>query len=363
MKIGILIYRMSGIGGIERITTDKINAFIEIYGHEVVLITKYQGDLPHIYEINKRCKSYNLNIKLKSNGGIGSYIKNIPKGFIFFKKLKKIVEEEEVDVLFTTMVGLDSLIVPFVKFKIPKILEIHRSGFSINHKAWIFKKPIIQKYDKVVLLNKDEIGYFRLNNALVIPNFIDDVADDIIKKKKNIIISAGRICLEKQFDHLVDIWSVIASKHPDWELHIYGDGSKNVIETLNEMIKEKRIQGSFKLFSATTEINSAMQEAKIFVLVSKAEGFPMVLLEAMRAELPIVSYDSPNGPRNIITDGKDGFLVPLNDKDGFAEKLNGLIENPELMKRFVINQKIKLTLFSKKKVMKQWHDLIDEVSS
>jgi hypothetical protein len=86
MKIGILVYRMSGIGGIERIITEKVNAFIEIYGHEVVLITKYQGDSPYIYEINKECKSYNLNIKLKSHGGISSYIKNIPKGFSFFFK-------------------------------------------------------------------------------------------------------------------------------------------------------------------------------------------------------------------------------------------------------------------------------------
>jgi glycosyltransferase involved in cell wall biosynthesis len=363
MKIGILIYRMSGIGGIERITTEKINAFIEIYGHEVVLITKFQGDLPYIYEINKKCKSYNLDIKLKSHGGISSYIKNIPKGFSFFLKLKKILVGEEVDVLFTTMVGLDSLIVPFVRPKTAKILEIHRSGFAINSKAWIFKKPIIQRYDKVVLLNKDEVDYFGLNNALVIPNFIDYVDECFANKKKNIVVSAGRICLEKQFDHLVDIWSLIASKHLGWELHIYGDGSKNVIEALNEMIKEKSLQGSCKLFSATTEIKTVMQEAKIFVLVSKAESFSMVLLEAMRAKLAVVSYDSPTGPKNIITDGKDGFLVPLNDKYCFAEKLNSLIENPELMKMFVRNQKSKLNLFSKKNVMKQWNDLINELSN
>lgn len=196
----------------------------------------------------------------------------------------------------------------------------------------------------------------------MIPNFIDSVDDGLVKKKKNVIISAGRICLEKQFDHLVDIWSLIASKYPSWELHIYGDGSKNVIETLNEMIKGKRLQGSFKLFSATTEIDSVMQEAKIFVLVSKAESFSMVLLEAMRAELPIVSYDSPNGPKNIITHGKDGFLVPLNDKHDFAEKLSCLIKNPELMKNFVLNQKSKLNVFSRENVMKQWNDLIHEVS-
>jgi glycosyltransferase involved in cell wall biosynthesis len=363
MKIGILIYRMSSIGGIERITTEKIKAFIEIYGYDVVLITKDKGNLPFIYDVNKKCKYYNLDIQVKSHGGLISYVKNIPQGFKFFVKLKKIVENEKVDILFTTLVGLDSLIVPFVKFKTPKILEIHRSGYAINRKAWVFKKPIIQKYAKVVLLNKDEIDYFGLNNTLVIPNFIDYVDDSLVKEKKNIIISAGRIGLEKQFDHLVDIWSVISSKHPEWELHIYGDGSKYVIETLNKMIKEKGIKENFKLFSGTTEIESKMREAKIFVLVSKSEGFSMVLLEAMAAELPIVSYDSPHGPKNIITNGKDGFLVALNDKHAFAEKLSHLIENSKIREEFVVNQKIKLKFFSKKNVMKQWNDLIQGVLS
>jgi glycosyltransferase involved in cell wall biosynthesis len=283
------------------------------------------------------------------------------KDLVFFLKLRKILEEEDVDVLCTTMVGLDSLIVPFVKIKTPKILEIHRSGFSMNRRAWVCKKPIIQKYDKVVLLNKDEMDYFSLNNSVVIPNFIDHVDNYFVKKKKNIIISAGRISLEKQFDHLVDIWSIICSKHSEWELHIYGNGSKYVIETLNQRIKKKRLQERFKLFPATTKIKTVMQEAKIFVLVSKAESFSMVLLEAMAAELAIVTYDSPTGPKNIITDGKDGFLVPLNDKKLFAEKLDCIIENPELMKSFVINQKLKLNFFSKKNVMKQWNDLVHEL--
>ncbi|MGV8947221.1 MAG: glycosyltransferase family 4 protein [Lutibacter sp.] len=356
MKIGILLNGMSGIGGIQRITAGKINTWIEVFGYEVVLITKNQGNAPFVYELNKNCKYYNLDISSKFGGGIIAYIKNIPKGFKFFVKLKKILESESVDILFTTIVGFDSLVVPFVNFKIPKILEIHSSGYSYNKNTWFFKKQIIRKYDRVALLTKSEIDYFGLNNTVVIPNFIDKSDEDcFVNKKRNIIISAGRIAPVKQFDHLVDIWSTIATKHPDWEVHIYGSGS---IKPLNEKIDEMGLQLSFKIFPGTIEIKSKMQEASIFVLVSATEAFPMVLLEAMEAELPIVSYDSPHGPKNIITDGTDGFLVSLNDKVAFSEKLNTLIENPELRADFVLNQKVKLDLFSKKNVMNQWNDLI-----
>lgn len=356
MKIGILVYKMSGVGGVERITTEKINAWIEMFGYEVVLITKNEVDLPFFYSIHEKCKRYNLNIPAKLSGGLVQYVKNIPRGLKLYSELKKIFESEKIDVLFTNMISIDSLIVPFVKTKIPKFLEIHSSNYSYNKKGWFFKNPIINKYDRVVLLNKDEINYFSLKNLAVIPNFIDVEEFKHSKViKKNIIISAGRIVREKQFDHLVDIWSTLANKNPAWEMHIYGNDHFDV---LNKKVAEKKIGKSFKIYPGTSEIKSKMQEAKIFVLVSKYEAFPMVLLEAMQSQLPIVSYDSPHGPKNIITDGEDGFIVNLNDKAAFAEKLDLLINDPGLRSDFITNQKSKIELFSKKNIMKKWNDLI-----
>jgi len=356
MKIGILVYKMVGIGGVQRITAEKINAWIEIFGYDLVLITKNELDSPFFYEINKKCKLYNLNIQAKLSGGLKQYIKNIPKAIKLSVELKRILELENIDVLITTMISIDSLVIPFVKSKIPKISEIHGSGFSYNKKGWFLKKLIINRYKKIVVLNKSEVEYFPLNNIAVIPNFTDISNYDNLKhNKKNIIISAGRISWEKQFDHLVDIWSVIASKHPNWEVHIYGSSSA---DGLKRKIDAMDLRKSFKIFPATTEIKEKMQEASIFALVSATEAFPMVLLEAMSAELPIVSYDSPNGPRNIVTDGKDGFIVPLNDKVAFSEKLDLLISNPKIREDFVQNQKSKLDLFSKERVMNQWNDLI-----
>ena len=223
-------------------------------------------------------------------------------------------------------------------------------------KTWFYKKQIIRFYDKIAVLSVSEIEYFGLKNVVVIPNFINvSGRANSISAKKNIVITAGRIAPIKQFEHLVDIWSMISSKNLNWELHVYGNGN---VEALQEKIKEKNLEESFKLFPVTREIRSKMEGAKIFVLVSKFEAFPMVLLEAMQAQLPIVSYDSPHGPKNIITDGEDGFIVPLNNKVIFAQKLNMLINTPQLRDEFVQKQKIKLNLFSKQKIMNQWNDLV-----
>lgn len=208
------------------------------------------------------------------------------------------------------------------------------------------------------MLNKSEKDYFGLNNVEIIPNFIKNEILFENKEKKNIIITAGRISREKQFYHLVEIWSRIASKNPNWEFHLYGSGST---EQLYKLIKEHKIEGAFRIFPATNDIKNRMKEASIFALVSATEAFPIVLLEALQAELPIVSYDSPHGPKHIVTNEVDGYIVPLNDKIAFSEKLDTLINDSKLRADFVANQKSKLELFSKEKVMKQWNDLVFEL--
>jgi glycosyltransferase involved in cell wall biosynthesis len=359
MKIGILVYRMAGIGGTERIIAEKINAWIEMFGYEVVLITKKEIDMPFFYNINSNCKRYNLNISAQLGGGITQYVKNIPKAIQLYRKVKDIIEREKIEVLFTNMISIDSLIIPFIATKIPKITEIHRSNYANKKKGWFLKNQIINRYDKVVLLSKYELDYYDLKNLAVIPNFIDtEESKESNSIKKNIIISAGRIVGEKQLDHLVDIWSIIHSENLNWEVHVYGNGN---IKNLQKKILEKKIEKSFKVFPGTAEIKNKMQQAKIFVLVSKSEAFPMVLLEAMQAELAIISYDSPHGPKTIVSNEKDGFIVPLDDKIKFAEKLDLLINSPELRTSTILNQKSKLERFSKKRVMNQWNDLLLEV--
>jgi glycosyltransferase involved in cell wall biosynthesis len=357
MKIGVLLNHLSSHGGIEKVASQKINAWIDLYGYEVVLITKNQHDKTFIYPINEKCKHYDLNISTHT-GSKYSYLKNLKNYYKLFSGLNSIIRKEKIDIVFSTFTSIDSLIVPFVKKEVPKILEFHHSGFFLPTNSWSFKKRIIEKYKAVVVLNKDEVNYYGLKNIKIIPNFIDDLQNNEIKvNKRNIIISAGRIDPIKQFDHLVEIWSIIANKHPDWEVHIYGDGSKEELLKITEAISKYNLTSSFKVLPATSDFKSKLMESKIFVQVSASECFPMVLLEAMQAKLSILAYDSPNGPRNIITNQKDGIIVPLNEKQHFAEKLDFMITNPEFRNSLIQNQEAKIFKFSKARVMQNWNDL------
>lgn len=121
MKIGILLNNMTGIGGVQKITMEKIDAWIQDFGYEVILITKNQANASFFFSLNQKCKFYDLNIKTKSKfkGGVIPYFKNLSTGLRFYLELKEILKLEAIDILFTSVVGFDSLIVPFVNFKIP----------------------------------------------------------------------------------------------------------------------------------------------------------------------------------------------------------------------------------------------------
>lgn len=357
MKIGVLLNHLSSHGGIEKIASQKINAWIDLYGYEVVLITKNQQGKTFIYSINEKCIHYDLNIYTHTGNNF-SYLKNLKNYYQLFSSLNSIIRKEKIDILFSTLTSIDSLIIPFVKKEVPKILEFHHSGFFLPTDSWYFKKKIIEQYKAVVVLNQDEVNYYGLRNIKIIPNFIDDFQNNEIKvNKRNIIISGGRIDPIKQFDHLVEIWSIIAHKHPDWEVHIYGNGLKEELQKITDAINKYNLTRSFKVFPATNDFKNKLFESSIFVQVSASECFPMVLLEAMQAKLSILAYDSPNGPRNIIINQKDGIIVPLNEKQHFAEKLNFMINHPEFRTSLLQNQEAKIFKFSKTRVMQNWNDL------
>jgi len=150
------------------------------------------------------------------------------------------------------------------------------------------------------------------------------------ERTARVAVAAGRLAPEKGFDRLVDAWARVAEVHPDWCLHIHGSG--DLRDRLQQRIDAHGLTDRVLLRGYTADIRAAYDEASMYVMSSRHEGLPMVLLEAMSTGLPLVSFDCPRGPGEIVTP-ENGILVPDGDVPGLAAAITRLIGDPDLRRR------------------------------
>ncbi|MEW5654830.1 glycosyltransferase family 4 protein [Streptomyces cinereoruber] len=146
------------------------------------------------------------------------------------------------------------------------------------------------------------------------------------------VVAAGRLTRVKRYDVLIEAFARVAGDHPDWKLRIYGSGDavQNLRAPLARLIEERGLEERAFLMGSVTPLEPEWVKGSIAAVTSQRESFGMTIVEAMRCGLPVVSTDCPNGPREIIEDGVDGRLVPVDDVAAVAGALRELIEDDEL---------------------------------
>jgi glycosyltransferase involved in cell wall biosynthesis len=365
MKIVYLMDQCYLHGGAEKILTLKINALIENYKHEVILVTTEQKSNKIIYPLNKSCRLVDLAINYNREKSYFQPI-NLIKVLNHYFKLKSFLKNNKPDCIISVSISPDQYFIPFIANKIPTIKEFHSSGATIIKPKSILDKLkyqlflLLNRYTLKVVLNQDEIKYYPFDNIHVIPNFIS-IKNFDPTPKENIIIAAGRIAPVKQFDHLIEAWAKIAHKIPNWEVHIYGEGEEQLTQQLQKKINQLDVPRII-LKGAIQKLDEKMNKAAIFAMTSKTECFPMVLLEAQAAGMVVVSYDCPNGPRNIIIHNENGLLVTNQNINEFANELLKIINHPETFEKTAINAIESVNQFSEFVVMKQWNKLFNKIS-
>ncbi len=145
------------------------------------------------------------------------------------------------------------------------------------------------------------------------------------------VIAAGRLTSQKGFERLVEAWVPLATSHPDWQLRIFGDGPHD--ERLHAQVADAGVGDRILLGGVTRELERELADSSVYAMSSRFEGLPMVLLEALSKGVPPVSYDIPEGPRQLIDHGRNGLLVPEGDIAGLTDALRTLMDDPDLRRR------------------------------
>jgi glycosyltransferase involved in cell wall biosynthesis len=194
-----------------------------------------------------------------------------------------------------------------------------------------------------------------------IPNALPPLDGGISSLDARVVAAAGRLTGQKGFDMLIRAWADVAREHPDWELRIYGNGPKR--GELEALVQVLHLGDRVKLMGATRTLGSELASASLFVLSSRFEGFGMVLVEAMSKGLPVVSFDCPRGPAELIHNGVDGVLVPARDVAALARAISALLGDPERRRRYAEAGLEKSRGFSLDSVGARWDALLEELCS
>lgn len=220
----------------------------------------------------------------------------------------------------------------------------------------------------VVQTNKVSLwarSFLKPERVWVIPNpavAAEQVAtsEDRGSSAAHTVVSAGRLHHQKGFDLLLEAFALSARKHPTWSLLILGEGPER--GTLRARASSLGISDRVEMPGVSHELGAALASADLFVLSSRWEGFPNVLLEAMAAGLPVVSFDCPSGPAEIITQDENGILVRPEDAGALAGAMDRLMSDETERKRLGEAAKGVTERFSQDKVMSKWDELLEKVT-
>lgn len=367
MKIVYSTESITRNGGIQTVTITKANALAEIEGNEVYII------VPHINGVSPRKISPRVHL---INLDIKDYWVSVLKQPARDRKYKRMLqfELEKIgpDIVIST--GLqDRNFLPRIRVTSNPVYirEIHlmsnyrrltaeglKETFLSRWSEFLDYRLSINRYDRIMILTEEDRRRNWADNpkATCMPNpmtVTSDVRSPLIAKKA---IAVGRLNREKHFDALIKAWRIVADKYPDWTLDIWG-GNGPLYDILKSLIVELQLENQVFLRGETPDISIKMAESSLIVSTSVTEGMPLVLLEALSAGLPIVTFNYMYGADEIVTEGENGFIVEEDDLNALAERIGRLITDENLRKTMGKNAHISSVKFRPEVIAQRWMKL------
>ena len=364
-------------GGVERVVSVKANYFAEQFGYDVTIIVTEGKGRDCFFTISDYVNIINYELNFETLWSLPFWKKilvYLQKQRIYKRKLKDDLLRIQPDFTISTLRREINFITGINdgSFKIGE-LHVNRANyrsFDENHSnvlkrlfARFWMNDLLGKLrelDKMVVLTDNALlDWPELDNVVKIQDplpFKIEGRGDLSSRR---VISIGRYAYDKGNDLLLQAWSIIQNNCPDWALDVYGNG--DIMLYHNQMQKLGINPNRCHLFGPTSDVKYEYLNSSIFILPSRFEGFGLVLIEAMACGVPVVSFDCENGPRSIITDGVDGFLISPFNVEAFAEKVILLMKDEDLRREMGENARRSATKYDIDIVSQQWKQLFDEL--
>ncbi|AXK37865.1 glycosyltransferase family 4 protein [Streptomyces armeniacus] len=267
------------------------------------------------------------------------------------------------DVLVSTRPALNILTARYAPRGLVRVAQEHMN-LSV-HRADV-RKAIAEHYPQfdavAVLTQRDRAEYAALlprTRVVRIPNAVHSLEQRPADYDSKVVLAAGRLFPQKGFDLLLPAFRQVIERHPDWQLRIFGVGERKA--ELRALIEELHLYNHVFLMGHTSHLDDELAKASVYVLSSRFEGLPMVMIEAMAHALPVVGFDCPTGPSDVLTDGQEGILVPAEDTEALAGALSRLMGDRELREKLGTAALRTAQDYAPAEVHPQWESLFSEL--
>jgi GalNAc-alpha-(1->4)-GalNAc-alpha-(1->3)-diNAcBac-PP-undecaprenol alpha-1,4-N-acetyl-D-galactosaminyltransferase len=358
-----LLISSLGPGGAERVMSLLADGLVA-RGHEVSLITlSHAGN--DFYALDPRVHRRGLGLIGESTHALGAVLANIRR----IRALRRAIRAETPHTVlaFVTRMNVLALI---ACAGIPVRVVVSERVDPASHaegRAWEgLRTATYQRADAVVVQTERIAQWFRARlrhreRVIVIPNPASNIAGTVSADPRvapPFILGAGRLVPQKGFDLLIRAFGLIADRIPSLHLAIAGEGPDG--QQLQQLASSLGLGSRVLFLGNVRNLSDLMRSAEAFVLSSRYEGFPNVLLEALACGVPSIAADCPEGPREILADGKYGILVPREDVVALAGAIESLVSDPELRQRLVASGALAIAPYEQNRVVDAWTTVLGQ---
>ncbi len=339
-KIAFLVLHL-GFGGAERAVISEANLLCEFCDVEIISFYKLY-DKP-AFDVNKKIKITYLTENITPNKAeLKAAIKNksisslLREGFVSLKILylrrylmKKAIKGLNVDIAISSRFLYHKMLTRNIKKGVVCIAQEH--NHHNNNKKYIYKQiRAVRDMDYFMPVSKELTDFYRPKlkgkvRCHYIPHHLEYMPDTVSTLNSKNIVSIGRLSKEKGIDDLIKIFSLVSESHPDWTLHIIGDGDCRL--QIEAEIRQNGLEDKIILygFKNREEINSILSNSSIFATTSHTEAFGLVIIEAQSFGIPCVAFDSARGALEIINNQENGIIIKNRSVSDMADAINTLI--------------------------------------